>query len=61
MRRQKPSRRFVVRKVESSFRTIQNPYEVVDTETGQIEDYYPSYKAALSHAAARNRSGIDQT
>src|SRR5262245_46984751 len=61
MRRQKASRRFVVRTVESAFRTTQNLYEVIDTQTGRIEDCYASYKAALSDAAARNRSsGVDQ-
>jgi hypothetical protein len=56
MRRQKPSRRFVVRTVESAFRTTRNLYEVIDTETGRIEDCYASYKAALSDAVARNRN-----
>ena len=55
MRRQKPSRRFVVRTVESAFRTTRNLYEVIDTETGRIEDCYASYKAALSGAVARSR------
>jgi hypothetical protein len=61
MRRQKLIRGFIVGRVESSFRTIQNTYEVIDTQTGQIEDYYPSYDAALSAAANRNRSaGVEQ-
>lgn len=59
--RQPLGTRFVVRTNESPFRTIRNPYRVIDTKTNTIVDEYASEKAARHDASERNRETPKET
>lgn len=47
-------KRFEVHEVSQLFRTVREPYQVVDTATNEIVDEYASKRAAQMDARQRN-------